>query len=155
MNTIDTRVYKYIGTSADSTGVFKVRFGNDYDQRMKIMASRKQSDVKMIELPTAMTKMDASKWLMENKPEGINLDAVKEKIDYLSVRIAKANGTHTAKRGRPAKKHAGKETTINELNTNEQNISDNSIAKTIVNAAKGNSIRAKVQSQVVSMKASK
>jgi hypothetical protein len=56
-------MFKVTGTSK-SNGKTKVRFANDM-LRVKLMVKNGQTDVNLIELPKAMSKGDAVKFLME------------------------------------------------------------------------------------------
>jgi hypothetical protein len=61
----------------------------------------------LVTLPTPMTKLEAIAYLRENKPEGVDQNALDAKEQYINMQLAKINGTYVPrKRGRPAKKIA-------------------------------------------------
>ena len=134
---IDTRTFKYAGSSADPNGNFKARFANDPNARPKVMAKAGHTNFVLVELPRPMTKLEAIAYLQETKPDGVNLSSLAAKEVYINKQTAKLNGTFVpAKRGRPSTKNrtavTATETPVPE-----------SIVKTIVNTARGGSIRAK------------
>jgi len=137
---IDNRTFLFAGSSADANGVYKARFANKLDTRPKVMAKLfGYTDVKFVELPKAMTKLEAIAWLLETKPEGVNLDSLTAKDTYIKTQIAKINGTLPAKkRGRPRKNPVVATSTV----ASEVPVTEN-IVKTIVKTARGNSLRAK------------
>ena len=155
---IDNRTFKYAGSSADSNGVFKARFANDPDARPKVMVKAGHSNFVLIALPKPMTKLEAIAYLKEAKPEGVNLPALDEKAAYINKQVAKLNGTAVpAKRGRPATKNVVKSTATG-TNVNSNTIetpAPESIVKTIVNTARGGSIRAKAAAQAAAVIAAK
>lgn len=52
------KLFTVAGTS-NLNGEVKVRFGNDLVARIKVLHSRGNTDVNLIELPSPMTKLDA------------------------------------------------------------------------------------------------
>ena len=141
MTKIDNRTFKYAGSSADANGVYKARFANKLDTRPKVMEKLfGYKDVKFIELPHPMTKLEAIAYLLETAPEGVNLDALRNKDTYINTQIAKINGTlPLKKRGRPRKNPLP----VTSAETVKDSPKTESIVKTIVKAAKGNSLRNK------------
>ena len=89
------RTYQAAGTAKNPDGITKVRFikTDDLSVRVKLMQKKGCSDINMIVLPTAMTKMEALKYLraMPDQPEEAEL-AISHKIaelNRLSVKQAK------------------------------------------------------------------
>ena len=152
---IDNRTFKYAGSSADSTGVYKARFANDPEARPNVMTKAGHTNFVLVELPTPMTKLEAIAYLKSTKPDGVNLPALDEKEAYINKQLAKLNGTAVpAKRGRPAKNVVKSTKTNVTVNTNET-AAPESIVKTIVTTARGNSIRAKAAAQAAKVVAAK
>ena len=58
------KLFTVAGT-ATHKGVTKVRFANDLVARIKILAKAGATDVNLVELPQAMTKLQALKYLQE------------------------------------------------------------------------------------------
>jgi hypothetical protein len=56
------KLFTVAGTS-NLNGEVKVRFGNDLVARIKVLHSRGNTDVNLIELPSPMTKLDALLYL--------------------------------------------------------------------------------------------
>jgi len=146
---IDTRTFKFAGSSADPDGVYKARFANDLEARPKVMTKAGHTNFKLVELPTPMTKLDAIAYLTETAPEGVNLEALAAKKAYIEKQVAKLNGTAvSAKRGRPAKVKTAVEKTEKASKATQALTTPSapavpSVVQTIVAKARGNSIRAK------------
>lgn len=147
---IDNRTFKFAGSSADPNGSYKARFANDLEARPKVMAKAGHMNFVLVPLPTPMTKLEAIAYLLETKPEGVNLDSLTSKADYINKQVAKINGTAApAKRGRPRK------TVTAPVVTNATTPVPESIVKTIVNNARGTSIRAKASATAAKVAAKK
>ena len=58
------KLFTVAGT-ATHKGVTKVRFANDLVARIKILAKAGATDVNLVELPRAMTKLEALQYLQE------------------------------------------------------------------------------------------
>lgn len=58
-----TQVFTIAGTSTTAKGVRKARFGNDLVSRIKKLKDNENLD--LIELPRAMTKVEAATYLLE------------------------------------------------------------------------------------------
>jgi hypothetical protein len=144
---IDTRTFKFAGSSAGPDGSYKARFANDPDARPKVMIKAGHTNFVLVPLPEPMTKLEAIAYLLEAKAEGVNLDSLTSKAAYINGQVAKLNGTVTTgkKRGRPAKNVVA--SVQNEPDASStvtpETSEPQSIVKTIVNTARGNSIRAK------------
>jgi hypothetical protein len=63
------KLFTVAGT-ATHKGVTKVRFANDLVARIKILAKAGATDVNLVELPQAMTKLQALKYLQEQGFDG-------------------------------------------------------------------------------------
>ena len=55
---MDTRTFKVAGISTDPKGSTKIRFANDFVQRIKTLNMRKHTEIKLIELSEPMNKAD-------------------------------------------------------------------------------------------------
>jgi len=55
---MDTRTFKVAGISTDPKGSTKIRFANDFVQRIKTLNMRRHTDIKLIELSQPMNKAD-------------------------------------------------------------------------------------------------
>ena len=130
---IDNHTYTFAGTSADPDGNFKARFANDSKvAQLKTKTRTGYDKFVLIELPNPMTKLEAIAHLKATKPEGVNLATLEAKEAYINRQIAKLNGTLVpGKRGRKPKNRVVTEN------------APESIVKTIVNTARGTSVRAK------------
>lgn len=148
---MDNRTFKYAGSSCDTYGNYKARFANDPEARPKVLTKAGHTNFVLVELPNPMTKLEAIAWLKANKPEGVNLESLDSKENYLTTLQSKINGTAVPKkRGRP-RKNPLPETTNSTVTTP----TTNSIANTIVTAARGGSLRAKATNQASKIAAAK
>ena len=144
---IDTRSFTHAGSSADANGVYKARFANGVDTRAKVMEKVfGYSNVTFVELPMPMTKLEAIAYLLETKPEGVNLASLEAKRIYINNQTAKINGTVVGrKRGRPV--GSGKKKVVSTVVTSEPTEvvipTPESLVNKIIATARGNSIRAK------------
>lgn len=71
---MDTRLWKFIGTSRRTNGVktpglVKFRFSN-FSSRKKALEKTGNAEVTMFELPEPMNKEDAIKWYSDTVPHG-------------------------------------------------------------------------------------
>jgi hypothetical protein len=74
------KLFTVAGTSA-LNGVTKVRFAND-QMRVKVLAKSGHTDINLVELPEAMTKLDAVKFI-KNLDEFTNVVEQVAIADYL------------------------------------------------------------------------
>jgi len=74
------KLFTVAGTSA-LNGVTKVRFAND-QMRVKVLAKSGHTDINLVELPEAMTKVDAVKFI-KNLDEFTNVVEQVAIADYL------------------------------------------------------------------------
>jgi hypothetical protein len=70
------KLFTVAGTSA-LNGVTKVRFAND-QMRVKVLAKSGHTDINLIELPEAMTKLDAVKFIK-------NLDEFSNVVEQVAI----------------------------------------------------------------------
>ena len=61
------KLFTVAGTSK-LNGLFKVRFGNDLVARIKVLHSRGNTDVNLIELPSPMTKRNMTTYITTSTP---------------------------------------------------------------------------------------
>ena len=59
------KLFTVAGTAKNADGTVKTRFANDLVARIKILNKAGCTDINLIELPHAMTKLDALKYLTE------------------------------------------------------------------------------------------
>ena len=59
------KLFTVAGTARNSDGTVKARFANDLVARIKILNKAGCTDVNLIELPRAMTKLEALQYLTE------------------------------------------------------------------------------------------
>ena len=75
-----SKTFKFAGVSKRA-GAFKARFAND-QMRVKVLAKSGHTDINLIELPEAMTKLDAVKFI-QNLDEFANVVEQVAIADYL------------------------------------------------------------------------
>ena len=100
------KLFTVAGTSA-LNGVTKVRFAND-QMRVKVLAKSGHTDINLVELPEAMTKLDAVKFI-KNLDEFTNVVeqvAIADYLDRKDEAPAKVVTKVTAKAKTPAKTKA-------------------------------------------------
>lgn len=73
------KLYTVAGT-ATNRGITKVRFANDIVSRVKILAKAGCTDIDLVELPHAMTKLEALQWLQQRNMTGDAAYAVSVKM---------------------------------------------------------------------------
>ena len=81
------QLFKYAGYSVTETGQTKARFGNDMVSRIKKLTAKGNQDTWFAELPEAMTKKDASNFLLEREDIKTNFDVrdALQKVVYRNV----------------------------------------------------------------------
>ena len=84
------KLFTVAGTATNPDGTTKARFANDMVARVKILAKAKCSNINLVELPRAMTKLEALQYLQEQGQTGDASYAVANKL---------AEKTKIAKRG--------------------------------------------------------
>ena len=60
------KLFTVAGTATNSDGTTKARFANDLVARIKILNKAKCTNINLVELPRAMTKLEALQFLTEN-----------------------------------------------------------------------------------------
>jgi hypothetical protein len=93
------KLFTVAGTATNADGTVKARFANDLVARIKILNKAGCTDINLMELPRAMTKLEALQYLQEQGVTGDAGYAVANKL---------AEKTKIAKRGQV--KMAGKVT---------------------------------------------
>jgi len=84
------KLFTVAGTATNPDGTTKARFANDMVARVKILTKAKCSNINLVELPRAMTKLEALQYLQEQGQTGDAGYAVANK---------RAEKTKIAKRG--------------------------------------------------------
>lgn len=81
------QLFKYAGYSVTETGQTKARFGNDMVSRIKKLTAKGNQDTWFAELPEAMTKKQASEYLLEREDIKSNFDVrdALQKVVYRNV----------------------------------------------------------------------
>ena len=81
------QLFKYAGYSITETGQTKARFGNDMVSRIKKLTAKGNQDTWFAELPEAMTKKEASNFLLEKEEIKSNFDVrdALQKVVYRNV----------------------------------------------------------------------
>lgn len=101
------KLFTVAGTARNSDGTVKARFANDLVARIKILNKAGCTDINLVELPRAMTKLDALQYLTEQGiTEGDAGFAVANKLAEKS-KVAK-RGEVKVRATKPAKAKAGK-----------------------------------------------
>lgn len=78
------KLFTVAGTATNPNGTTKVRFANDLVARVKILAKNKCTDINLVELPRAMTKLEALQYLQEQGRTGDAGFAVATKLQEKS-----------------------------------------------------------------------
>ena len=81
------QLFKYAGYSVTESGQTKARFGNDMVSRIKKLTAKGNQDTWFAELPQAMTKKEASNFLLEKEEIKSNFDVrdALQKVVYRNV----------------------------------------------------------------------
>ena len=92
-------MFKVTGTSK-SNGKMKVRFANDM-MRVKVMGKSGQTDIELIELPQAMSKGDAVKYLLtQTQFTGEAREAIEAANEkYNGAKTVKVSGVNVKVKG--------------------------------------------------------
>jgi len=69
-----TKTFTVVGVSTHKNET-KVRWANDFVARIKILSKEGHTDVDLIELPHAMSKVDALKYYYQEKKDTLSPDA--------------------------------------------------------------------------------
>jgi hypothetical protein len=107
------KTFTVAGTAKNPDGTVKARFANDLVARIKILNKSKCVDINLVELPRAMTKLEALQYLTEQGiTEGDAGYAVANKLAE-KAKIAKKGEVKIAAKGTKAK--AKKDVTAKEV----------------------------------------
>lgn len=81
------QLFKYAGYSITEKGQTKARFGNDMVSRIKKLTAKSNQDTWFAKLPEAMTKKQASEFLLEREDIKSNFDVrdALQKVVYRNV----------------------------------------------------------------------
>jgi len=96
------KLFTVAGTATNADGTVKARFANDLVARIKILNKAGCTDINLVELPRAMTKLEALQYIQETQtPQGDAGYAVANKLAE-KTKIAKRDqvkiaGKSTAK----------------------------------------------------------
>ena len=60
------KTFTVVGTAVNEDGTMKLRWANDLGARVKILHANKCTDIKLVELPSPMSKLDAAKYYKAN-----------------------------------------------------------------------------------------
>ena len=96
------KLFTVAGTATNADGTVKARFANDLVARIKILNKASCTDINLVELPKAMTKLEALQYIQETQtPSGDAGYAVANKLAE-KTKIAKRDqvkiaGKSTAK----------------------------------------------------------
>ena len=96
------KLFTVAGTATNKDGTVKARFANDLVARIKILNKAGCTDINLVELPRAMTKLEALQYIQETQtPQGDAGYAVANKLAE-KTKIAKRDqvkiaGKSTAK----------------------------------------------------------
>ena len=63
---ITEKLFTIVGTTVDPKGNRKMRWANDLVSRIKNLGKAEHTEIKLIELPNAMTKLAAAEYLLAN-----------------------------------------------------------------------------------------
>jgi hypothetical protein len=74
------KLFTVAGTATNADGTVKARFANDLVARIKILNKAGCTDINLMELPTAMTKLQALQYLTEQGVAGDAGYAVANKL---------------------------------------------------------------------------
>jgi hypothetical protein len=96
------KLFTVAGTATNPDGTTKARFANDLVARIKILNKAGCTGINLVELPKAMTKLEALQYLQTQNPEGDAGYAVANKL---------AEKTKLAKKGEVKVKATGVKST--------------------------------------------
>ena len=107
-----SKTYTVAGVSTQD-GVTKVRFANDYVNRIKILSKNKHTDIELIELGSEMTKEDICKLLMDHPK--FQSEAAQGAIAEYVTRNVKSDAPKAPKATKAPKAKATKAKTTTEV----------------------------------------
>ena len=96
------KLFTVAGTATNADGTVKARFANDLVARIKILNKAGCTDINLVELPKAMTKLEALQYLQETQsPTGDAGYAVANKLAE-KTKIAKRDQVKIASKSKVA-----------------------------------------------------
>lgn len=99
------KLFTVAGTARNADGTVKARFANDLVARIKILNKAGCTDINLVELPRAMTKLEALQYLTEQGiTEGDAGFAVANKLAEKAKVAKKGEVKVKATKSKPAKK---------------------------------------------------
>jgi phosphopantothenoylcysteine synthetase/decarboxylase len=87
----DDKLFTVAGTATNPDGTTKVRFANDLVARVKILTKAGCTNIELVELPHAMTKLAALEYLQEQRKAGDEGYVIANKLAEKS-KVAKRKG---------------------------------------------------------------
>lgn len=63
------KTFTVVGVATNPNGTVKARWANDLVSRIKILDKAGCTDIQLIELPSAMTKLEATQYFLDNTPD--------------------------------------------------------------------------------------
>ncbi len=95
------KLFTVAGTATNADGTVKARFANDLVARIKILNKAGCTDINLVELPRAMTKLEALQYIQETQtPTGDAGYAVANKLAE-KTKIAKRDQVKIAGKSTP------------------------------------------------------
>jgi hypothetical protein len=73
------KLFTVAGTS-NLNGVVKFRFANDLKGRVKVLAKNGHTDIRLIELPEAMTKKAAMAFLEDMESDTVDVETLRKEL---------------------------------------------------------------------------
>jgi hypothetical protein len=107
-----SKTYSVAGVSTHK-GVTKVRFANDFVNRIKILQKNDHTDIELLELDSEMTKEDICKMLMDH-PKFQN-EAAQGAIAEYVTRNVKAEAPKAAPKAKAPKAKTTTEVSVSEM----------------------------------------
>ena len=98
------KLFTVAGTATNPNGTTKVRFANDLVARVKILTKAGCSNIDLVELPRAMSKLEALQFLQEQGKTGDAGYAVANKLTEKTKIAKKGEIKVTLKSGKVAAK---------------------------------------------------
>jgi len=100
------KLFTVAGTATNPDGTTKVRFANDLVSRVKILTKAGCSNIELVELPRAMTKLEALEYLQEQRKTGDEGYAIANKLAEKTKIAKKGEVKVTLKTGGKTKSKA-------------------------------------------------
>ena len=97
------KLFTVAGYATNPDGTTKVRFANDLVARIKILAKANCTNINLVELPRAMTKLEALEFLSSQGIEGDAGYVVANKLAEKQTAAERASKSITVKTGKDVK----------------------------------------------------